>query len=272
MQPAVHIIIVTHNSQKVVSNCIEAIRNQSVDVASTVVVDSGSSSTDYLAGIEKHVTRVCRHKNVGFSKANNIGLQALQLQSEDLVLFLNPDAFLETDAIEKILTTFKNHPECGAVGGKLLHYDLDAAQKTTKIDSTGIFRKWYGRWFDRGLGEEDLGQYDVEKDVPGICGALLCCSVKALQGLDKFGFNEAFFMYKEDIELAIRLRKNGWKLRYNPNIIAYHCRGWETQRSRMPYAMRLMSARNELKMYCIHPSFYIFWAALKFLYVRFLRK
>jgi GT2 family glycosyltransferase len=81
-------------------------------------------------------------------------------------------------------------------------------------------------------------------------------------------FDEDFFLYKEDIELSLRLRKNGWKLLYEPKVRAFHCRGWGGRRREVPLALRLAAARSEVLLYRKHPSPYMLWAVGKYLLVR----
>ena len=150
---------------------------------------------------------------------------------------------------------------------------FQAAQATGLLDSTGIFRKWYGRWYDRGQGEPDRGQFAWPDDVPAACGALLFCRKKALDQVALAGgavFDPDFFLYKEDIELCLRLRKKGWLTRYEPGIKAWHGRGWR-QRGEMSLALRTAAAKSEIILYRKHPSPYLLWALLKYLAVRLLK-
>ena len=271
MQQLVHAIIVTHNSGKVILPCLDAIEGQSEAVSSITIVDSGSHSTDYLDAIEQRVTRLIKSENVGFARANNIGFTTVNAGEPDFILFINPDAFLHPDAVLECLKLFGKDSKLGCVTGKLLGFDLVGNRSSGHIDSTGIFRRWYGRWYDRGQGHLDTGQYDQKEYVPAVCGALMCCRESALSSFKDKVFDDSFFLYKEDIELSLRLRNLGWKLLYSPKVMAYHCRGWNTDRKEMAYEQRLYSAENEVKLYMRHPSVYILWAIVKYVAVRFFR-
>lgn len=271
MSVAIHIIIVTHNSQRELPYCLQAIEGQEITAQTVVIVDSGSDDTTYLDGIENRCTRLIKTANIGFARANNLGVKATRADEEDIIVFLNPDAFLKPDVLGKVQQTFLELDETGCLTGKLLGYDLDKGRPTGKLDSTGVFRKWYGRWYDRGHGEIDSGKYDRVQQVPAVCGAFMCCMVKALREFGYTVFDEDFFMYKEDIELSLRVRKHGYTLWYLPQIEVYHCRGWAADRKKMSYNSRELSARNEWQMYKKHPSPYIVWALAKLCAVRFLR-
>lgn len=268
MQSACAVIIVTHNSQKVIGNCIAAIFAQTLPLYQIIIVDSGSDNIDYLKEYQalENVTVVAQ-PNIGFSRANNLGLGYLDDKVEH-VMFINPDLFLFAEFHETLQACFAEKGNETVLTGKLLGYDIVSQAPTGLLDSTGIFRKWFGRWYDRGQGTKDAGQYDTAQSVPAICGALLCVSKSTLAGLDMQPFNEGFFMYKEDIELSLRLRKMGYELVYSPDLQAYHCRGWQNERKNMPMALRETAALNEVKMYKIHPSPYILWALIKYLLVK----
>lgn len=273
MTPPVYAIIVTHDSAEVLPLCLEALAAQTRPPDRIVVVDSGSRDKSYLADLP-HVAglSVLQHENIGFSRANNIGVGALPQRSTGMVVFLNPDTFLEADALAEATASLAENHDVAVVGGRLSGYDPATRQATGKIDSTGIFRKWYGRWYDRGQGESDRGQYQTAAPVPAVCGALMCCRLEALTVFADTGvFDEGFFLYKEDIELSLRLRKNGWKLLYQPLVRAFHCRGWQRQRSDVPYIARLLAAKSEILLYLRHPSPYMLWAMGKYLLVRLFR-
>ncbi len=267
MADSVSVIIVTHNSERYLAKCIAAIDTQTLQVQEIIVVDCGSENPFYL---EKYRNRgdiqILETDNIGFSKANNLGFNHLQ-QFSDFVIFLNPDTFLSSTYIEKAVSILHKYHDIGVVAGKLLGFDIENNRTTDTIDSTGIFRKYYGRWYDRGQNEMDLGHYSNIEKVPALCGALLFCRTDALTSLGNDIFDPDFFLYKEDIEICLRLRKKGWFLLYHPDLIASHCRGWNASRKHISYDMRKMSASNEILLYKKHPSPYIFWAVLKYFLV-----
>jgi N-acetylglucosaminyl-diphospho-decaprenol L-rhamnosyltransferase len=264
------VIIVTHDSARVLPACLDALDRQIRRPDMVVVVDSGSADRGYLAPLrEKTGVTLLETGNIGFSRANNLGMTVVPPQP-GTVVFMNPDTYPHPDAFARAVAVLDERTDIAVVGGKLLGYDPVSRQPTGRIDSTGIFRQWYGRWVDRGQGREDCGQYDSASFVPAVCGALLCCRLQTLRSLGDKVFDEDFFLYKEDIELSLRLRKHGWQLWYDPAITAYHCRGWQTERQQVPASLRRMAAANEVLLYRKHPSPYIFWAMLKYLLVRYL--
>lgn len=268
MAKRVAAIIVTHNSSDVLGHCVEALESQSIPLTQIIIVDCGSSDSSYLSTLEGHGRiLISKEKNIGFSKANNRGIALLNHEC-DFILFINPDLFLSVNFVENMLACYKRSGLNCVMSGRLLGYDIEKGEATGLIDSTGVFRKWYGRWYDRGQGEKDCGQYAASENVPALCGALLCMPAGVVKKLGDKVFQEDFFLYKEDIELSLRLRKKGSTLIYDPELVAYHCRGWNTNRGEMSYSRRLLAAESELILYKHHPSVYGIFALLKYLLVK----
>lgn len=242
--------------------------------AATVIVDSGSENREYLQPyVDQAGFTVLQQENIGFSQANNLGWQVVQ-QQVDFVLFLNPDAFPAPDSLELALAFLKKNQHTGCVGGKLLGFDSKSKQPTGLLDSTGVFRKWFGRWYDRDHGQLDCGQHSQREEVPALCGAFLFCRKTALESValaEEAVFDPDFFLYKEDIELCLRLKKKGWQLVYLSEILVHHCRGWQMDRQQISYTLRLTAAHSELLLYRKHPSPYMLWALAKYFLVRGLR-
>lgn len=270
MNPFVSIIIVSHNSQAVLSRCIEAIDCQSVRPDQLVVVDSGSDDISYLESLtNRDDCTLLTFENIGYGAGNNRGLQLLDSNC-DYVLIINPDTFLSKTAIEESLQVLMNMPEVALLTGLLEGYDLHGAGPTGKIDSSGIFRTWYGRWYDRGMGIRVADTHYKSGNIPAVCGAFMFCRLSAVSSELPELFDESFFMYKEDIELSIRLSSKGRKFYFSPNVRAYHCRGWVHNRRSISRTSKLLSAENELRIYRKHPSIYKIWAGFKYFLVRYL--
>ena len=266
------VIIVTHNSEAVLGNCLSALQRQTLRPETIMIVDSGSRNTDYVSRyLDDDRVRLFFKKNIGFSRANNFAYRHLDPDTE-FVLFLNPDAFPEAESLEAASVCLRRNQDVACLGARLLGFDCSRQQATGKLDSTGVFRKWYGCWYDRAQGEPDDERYQRQQDVPAVCGAFFFCRKQMLDqvALDRdVVFDPDFFLYKEDIELCLRIRKTGWRIIYCPEIPVYHCRGWGERRT-IPYAQRLQAARSEILLYKKHPSPYMLWAAAKYLLVRWL--
>jgi GT2 family glycosyltransferase len=248
----VSVVIVTHNSEKVISRCVDALTDQTRRADKIVIVDSCSVSQRYLDEIERGVTLIRSNSNVGFCRGNNIGVRACA--DSDYILFLNPDAFLSPTFIADAVNWIER-PENSGVGiltGTLLGFDIDSGRPSNRVDSTGLFQNWYGRWYDRDQGNilnDSLPRSQIE-ELPAACGALMFCRNSALADVLLRGeevFDESFFMYKEDIDLSLRIAQRGWRVSYVPGLISWHGRGWGDRRNVAPWAKKI-SARNELRV------------------------
>lgn len=268
----VSVVIVTHDSAAVLETCLGHLEKQIIPAREIIVVDSGSSDTAYLQEVAcLPGRRLISTTNIGYGCANNLGFQQVTGGKEGMVIFLNPDTFLPPDFIAQAAAILLENPGAGVISGKLLGYNPTTGSPTGKLDSTGIYRHWYGKWYDRGQGRKDCGQYDLIASPPALCGALLCCRGKALAPFAGAVFDPDFFLYKEDIEFCLRVRKHGWAVVYDPRLIGYHCRGWSERRGAVPYALRLIAAKSEILLYRKHPGPHILWAWLKYAAVRLLR-
>lgn len=246
------IVIKTHDDHRVIDHCVEALERQTRPADRIYIVDSGSSDPAYLDKHrdQKNLQIMVVEEDIGFCAGNNLAAK-MCIYECDYIFFLNPDAFLPETFLEKLeaLILSLGAQKIGAIGPKLLRYDLAAKAPTRFLDSAGIVANWHGRWRDRGQGEIDIGRYDgPPTPVPAICGAAMVCNTMALQESRlKVGefFREDFFLYKDDIELSLRIQSKGYSVLFASELQAYHCRGWQDRR-KMPKRFRVMSARNEL--------------------------
>jgi len=248
------ILIVTHNSEQYIPKCISSLLAQGDKNFKLIIYDSGSKSNEYLKPYLSYanITLMFNNENVGFCKANNLVTNLVE-KNCDYIIYLNPDIILPNNFIELIKKYLFSiaMANVGVIGIKLLRYDIVTDSKTNTIDSTGIFQTWYGHWFDRGQGEIDYNKYETNSKgelVPAICGALMICKMEALRKVElEKGeyFRNSFFMYKEDIDLSLRINRAGFLIKYNPKIIAWHGRGWQ-KRKQMSKQAKLLSAKNEI--------------------------
>jgi GT2 family glycosyltransferase len=256
MNKTIGVVIVTYNSERYLSKCMDALAANTRNPDYVVIVDSGSNSQEYLqyknrlANLEVIVSAI----NIGYAAANNIGFSYLR-DKADYVLFLNPDVFCAPEALHRAYS-FMEKTDTGDIGmitGKLLGYDVLQSSPTGLIDSTGIFHTSYGRFYDRGHGlPETVNKDSRVEEIPAACGAFLFCRTGAIQDILINGrqvFDESFFMYKEDIDFSLRLQKTGYRVLYVPQITAYHCRGWDTNRKRVPYWARRLSLHNDWRLW-----------------------
>jgi N-acetylglucosaminyl-diphospho-decaprenol L-rhamnosyltransferase len=272
------VVIVTYNSDGVLGMCLESLRRQTRPADLVVIVDNNSTQPDYLDEVPTSAPfKLLRNiRNEGFCGGNNTGYALAR--TCDYVLFLNPDALVTNRFMEDALQWMERpeHARVGCLTGTLLGFDVAAARPTGLIDSTGIFQKWYGKWYDRRQGTpwETPPPGSAIEDLPAACGALMFCRTAALEEVARNTeevFDKRFFMYKEDIDLSLRLRARGWRIVYWPDLLCYHGRGWQG-RGKMSYRARYWSARNELRLCWRNHLKGLPYSLLKFTYVATLER
>ena len=247
----VGVVIVTHNSEKVVRRCVEALTAGELVPTKIVVVDNASRQPEYVDELARdfaEVEALILAENVGFCAGNNRGVERLDPNLH--VSLINPDAFVSAEFLIDAVHALETGQRVGAVGPKLLGADPATGQPTGLIDSAGIGQTRWGRYYDRGQGQPDRGQYDVPGQPAALCAAAVMLHRDAVRALthDRRLFDERFFMYKEDLDLSFRLRRAGWRTVYEPSLTVLHCRGWQDRKS-MPIWARRRSLVNEWRLW-----------------------
>src|SRR3974390_1875942 len=220
----VSVLLVTWNSARFLPECFASIDRQEYRDVEVIVVDNASSDTtrEMLRPREGLWHIVYNAGNAGFAAAQN---QAIRAAHGNWLLCLNPDVMLATDFVERLVEAGNQHPEAGAVCGKLLRWDPEAKPPQTRvIDSTGIYFTRNLRHLDRGGEEPDRGQYDRAQWVFGATGAAALFRRTFVEEVSVEGelFDEEFFAYREDADLAWRAQVMGWKCLYVPGAVAGH--------------------------------------------------
>lgn len=250
-QPLVTIGLLTYNSEKYLPFVLPTIKEQDYENVEVVILDNNSTD-DSVKYIKKHFPEfriIESKKNTGFGKGHN----AIIRQSEaKYYLCTNVDMMLEPDFVSKIVECAEKHPKCGSVTGKLRKWDFEKQKKTSIIDSVGLTAQKNFAFHDMGEGVEDTGQFDEEAEIFGCSGACALFRISALSEVawhnkttsKREYYDELMFMYKEDIDLAIRLRLGGFQSFYTPKAVAYHDRTgkkeniWKRKQEKAPYVRK----------------------------------
>jgi GT2 family glycosyltransferase len=223
---------------------------------------------------------VCNKENVGFAAGHN---QALRMAESDYVLMLNQDIILEPDYLGVMVKFLDAHPEVGAATGKLLRWDFENNQKTDMLDSAGLKIFKSHRAMELGAGERDGEKWNTASEVFGVSGAAAVYRRAALEDVAipvlrksatgsaeiREYFDEDFFGYKEDVDLAYRLRLFGWKAWYLSEARGYHDRTAKSnggsdeetarQRKNKPDFVNYHSYKNHLFLLVKNVPAAIFW-------------
>lgn len=225
-------VIVNWNGAAYLPRCIEALRASTVPVRIRVVDNASTdASLEYLWREAGDVDVVALPENRGYAAGANEGLER---GASEYAIVLNPDVFLDRDYLRILMTRTDGDPEIGVAQGKLYQATRDeflASCLETRglLDSTGHRIARTRMVYDRGQGRPDGGGDGEDESVFSACGAALFLRRSMLDQIATAPgeyFDEAFFAYKEDIDLCWRARIAGWDIRYVPEAVAWHVRSW----------------------------------------------
>lgn len=213
--PLVSVVIVNYNGRKFLPDCLGSLLKQTCSSFEIILVDNAScdGSVAFVQEQFPHVKVCAQESNLGFAGGSNAGIREAQAA---YILTLNNDTIISPDFIKELIKPMLHDPCVGMCGSKMIFPD-------GKINSTGICISRSGAAWDRGGGELDRGQYDAAEEVFGPCaGAALYRRTM----LDEIGlFDEDFFLFMEDVDLAFRARLSGWKCIYVPTAQVVHIHG-----------------------------------------------
>lgn len=243
-RPLVSIGIVTYNSAPHIEACLGSVRRQSFAPLEVLVVDNHSSdeSVERVEGSETPLRLLKNERNRGFAAAHN---QAIRSSHGEHYLALNPDIIMRPNFVEEMVKAIELDSGVGSVSGKLLRPTVGCGPSV--LDSTGIYMTPNLRHLDRGSGQEDRGQYDQAEYVFGASGAAALYRRRMLEdvAIDGEYFDEDFFAYREDADLAWRAQLLGWRAVYTPRALATHERRvLPERRASLPNDINMHSVKN----------------------------
>lgn len=207
----VSIIIVSYNTRQLLRNCLESISAYTRDLDFEVLVvdnDSSDGSVEMVGECFPEVRVLESGGNIGFGRANNLGMEAAVGR---FFLLLNSDTLLVDNSIKILYDYMCQNPTVGICGGNLYSADMRPAQSFLFVHTIGtevlnlmpncIKRLGRGRedWFNHSGGPRRIGGY--------ISGADIMIGRQTVEELG--GFDPDFFMYYEDMELNMRVRRSG---------------------------------------------------------------
>lgn len=230
---AVSVVVPSWNGEQLLGRCLESLRRQTAAAAEVIVVDNGSTdgSPAMIARSFPEVRLIRLGRNRGFAAAVNAGIRASQTE---LVALLNNDAEAEPGWLAALVDALRGE-RVGMVASKI----LDAADPG-RIEGIGLEVDPEGNPRQIGRGEPDGPVFSSPREVFGPIGA---AALYRRTLLDEVGlFDEDFFAYLEDVDLAWRARRAGWRCMYAPAAVVLHRRGSTARR--IPRRIRYLDWRN----------------------------
>jgi len=214
---SISIVTVGYNAAGNLPKFFDSLYSQSYKNFEVIFVNNGSTDdTETILKSYPDIKVINNKCNKGFCLANN---QAIKMAIGHYVVTLNTDIVLDADFLKE-LKKIADSSNAGLFGAKILNND------GRTIDSTGLVLSRFYRFFDRGNGRIDKGQYDKESDIFGPSAAAALYKRTMLEDVQHNGeyLDEDFFFLGEDFDLAWRARNKGWEAKFVPHSICHHAR------------------------------------------------
>jgi hypothetical protein len=252
------VILINLNTHDFLKACLASMRTRLDDPSFEVIlVDNGSTdgSVEMVARDYPQVRVFPQGKNLGFTKANNIGLREAR---GHYLLVLNSDTEIVDDALERMCDYMDANPDIGALGAQLLNTDRTVQLSCRAFPSyrTVFFHRYslLTRLFPRNRYSAEYLMtetgHTTTMDVDWVSGA---CLLTRSETTDQVGLlDEGFFIYAEDVDWCYRMKQAGWRVVYYPETKVLHHIGRATRK--IPYKMTLERHKSMWRFYRKHYS------------------
>lgn len=239
--PVISVIICTYNREKFLPNALDSLKNQTADKSIFEIVIVNNNSTDSTEEIsltfqknnpQLQVVYVVE-KNPGLSFARNKGIVTAK---SELISFIDDDAIARTDFVDNLLSAFKNYPDFGAIGGKVI-----------PIYESGKEPIWMNPYIQGVVSKVDYGNNTIEFKKKYPAG----CNMSFKKGLfDQHGFFNTDLVYRGDDKFVFtNFRKKGVKILYDPNVFVNHyIDGYRTEPKFIDKISKSIGASERLRL------------------------
>ncbi len=231
------IIIVNYNVKAFLQNCLLSIFKAVEKISSEIIVIDNASDDGSVEIIKKNFPQVKlieSKTNLGFSKANNIGLK---IARGKYICLINPDTIVEEDTFLEMIRFMESHPDVGLAGCKILNPDgtFQLACRRSFPTPWVAFTKVFGlsKLFP---GSKIFARYNLtyldenqSYEVDAVSGSFMFLRKDVYEKIG--GLDETFFMYGEDLDYCYRVKQAGYKVFYFHSTKIIHFKGESTKRS-----------------------------------------
>jgi GT2 family glycosyltransferase len=212
--PLFSVVIPNWNGAHHLATCLDALHTQTYANLEIIVADNASTDNSRLLLSQQYpdVKVVALPENRGFTGACNAGMEAAE---GEYVALLNNDTEVDPGWVAAVIDAFRRHPDAGLVASKMLLFN-----ERNRFHTAGDLYRVDGRLVNRGVWEQDEGQYNQEDYVFSACGG---SAAYRRSMLDEIGLlDDDFFFSAEDMDLAWRAQLAGYRCIYSPNAVVYH--------------------------------------------------
>jgi hypothetical protein len=214
----VGILVLTFNNYADTRECMESLYALTYDHHEVIVVDNGSTdgSLQRLEGEFPQAVFVHIGDNLGYAGGNNRGIEVALERGAQLIWILNNDTVVDKDALSRLVDAARELPRAGIIGSKV-YYHGDGKRL---FFAGGQINAWTGETRHIGYREIDRGQYDKRKAVDYINGCNLLARRECIEEIGLL--DEAYFLYYEETDWAVRARRAGWEVIFVPTPGVWH--------------------------------------------------
>ena len=240
-------VVVSYNSATYLPDCLRSLRSEGV--ADVVVVDNASSdgSVEVAGAVDPEARVIETGANLGFGSAANRGVAATL---SEYVLILNPDTVVEPGTVKALSEAFDRDPGLAVVGPRMENLDGTVYPSVRRFPALGVAAGhaflglvWPANPYTRRYRMLDWNHDHPAADVDWVGGACVLVRRAAFDVVG--GFDEAYFMYVEDVDLCWRLGQAGWRIGYEPAGRVVHALGGSSRL--VPYRMIAEHHRSLLR-------------------------
>ena len=228
MTPDVSVVIVSYRCREEVLACLESIPEGTRTSTAEVIVldnDSGDGTAEAIAERFPDVKLIAETTNLGFARGVN---RAAEEARGEFLLLLNPDTVVHEGALDNLVRFAREHPEHGLYGGRTVNPDGSvhpgSCWGAPSLWSLTCFATMLSTAFKRSpvFDPESLGhwQRDTVREVDIVTGCLLLVPLELWRRLG--GFDPRYFMYGEDVDLALRAKALGFAPAITPDAVVTH--------------------------------------------------
>lgn len=252
--PEITVSIVSYNTRELLRACLRALtaRQEAGEARLQIVVADNDSQDGSVAMVRSEfpgVEVIETGGNIGYGRANNL---AFERARAPYFFVLNSDTEVQPGALAALRDFLETHAEAGGVGAQLVYPDgRPQASYGSDPELLGILleQTYLYKILPRASvtdGSSHVAPETEVREVPQICGACQFFRTQAYRQVA--GFDPAYFMYHEDVDLNIRVRRAGWKLFFVPQARIVHHLGASSSTDWQKRA-RMVSALNESRYY-----------------------
>ncbi|MFT3735730.1 MAG: glycosyltransferase family 2 protein [Rhodocyclaceae bacterium] len=254
LPPTVGVVIVNWNSFFELRHCLAALAAVRGEFRRVVIIDNCSrSAPEALDCVRPPNTEYIRlDSNTGFARGNNLALP--YLEDCDWIALINPDAYVDAGWLQAMAEAIPRYSDCAMFASRLIK-----ANKPELLDGVGDCFHVSGMAWRHGHGARVADVPIADREVFAPCAAAALYRRDAL--LEQGGFDESYFCYFEDVDLAFRLRLAGHKCMLVSDAVAYHVGSATTGGQRSDFAV-YHGHRNMVWCYVKNMPALLFWLCL----------